>query len=126
MWPKPDTDLAAWIGHLGGTTTKWDNGFYAYCSILGVSVAFIFDRGSTAIIVSTRVFQSINKEKRPSMVPMKDKIRGANGSDIEVLDLADIPLELGRVCFFQTAIVSSILRTSCLSLQVALNKRKCW
>ena len=34
------------------------------------------------------------------MVPMKDKIRGANGDDIEVLDLADFPLELGGVCFF--------------------------
>ena len=28
------------------------------------------------------------------MVPMKDKIRGANGGVIEVLGLADIPLEL--------------------------------
>ena len=64
---------------------------------------------STATLVSTRVFQSINKEKRPSSVPMKDKIRGANGGDIEALGLADIPLELGGVCFFQTAIVCSIL-----------------
>ncbi|MEW8542500.1 MAG: hypothetical protein AB2693_03115, partial [Candidatus Thiodiazotropha sp.] len=40
---------------------------------------------------------------------MRDKVRGANGGDIEVLGLADIPLELGGVCFFQTAIVCSIL-----------------
>ena len=40
---------------------------------------------------------------------MRDKVRGANGGDIEVLGIADIPLELGGVCFFQTAIVWGIL-----------------
>ena len=40
---------------------------------------------------------------------MRDKVRGANGGDIEVLGIADIPLELGGVCFFQTAIVCNIL-----------------
>ena len=98
-WPKLCADLAAWIGHLGDTITTWDNGFYANCTILGISAAFLVDSGSTANLVSTRVFQYINKEQSPSLVPMKDKIRGINGSYNEVLSLADIPLELGRVCF---------------------------
>ena len=40
---------------------------------------------------------------------MRDKVRGANGGDIEVLGIADIPLELDGVCFFETAIVCGIL-----------------
>ena len=40
---------------------------------------------------------------------MRDKVRGANGGDIEVLGITDIRLELGGVCFFQTAIVCNIL-----------------
>ena len=47
-WPKLDTDLAALIGHLGDTTTKWDNGFLINCSILGISAAVLVDSGSTA------------------------------------------------------------------------------
>ena len=67
------------------------------------------DSGSTATLVSKKLFQSISKEKRPQLIPMRDKVRGANGGDIEVLGIADLPLELGGVCFFQTAIVCGIL-----------------
>ena len=109
MWPTIDADLAAWIGHLGDTTTRWDNGFYVDCSLYDVNAAFLVDSGSTATLVSKRLFQSIAEQKRPQLVPMKDKVRGANGGDIEVLGIADLPLELGGVCFFQTAIVCSIL-----------------
>ena len=62
---------------------------------------------------------------------MKDKVRGANGGDIEVLGIADIPLELGGVCFFQTAIVCSILQDGILgqdfisSLQVVSTTGRC-
>lgn len=101
--------MAAWIGHLGDTTTRWDNGFYVDCNLLDVNAAFLVDSGSTATLVSKRLFQSIEEGKRPHLIPMRDKVRGANGGDIEVLGIADIPLELGGVCFFQTAIVCSIL-----------------
>ena len=108
-WPIIDADLAAWIGHLGDTTTRWDNGFYVDCNLLDVHAAFLVDSGSTATLVSKELFQSRVKEKRPRLIPMRDKVRGANGGDIEVLGIADIPLELGGVCFFQTAIVCGIL-----------------
>ena len=109
MWPTTDVDLAAWIGHLGDTTTRWDNGFYVNCTVLNIQTAFLVDSGSTATFVSARVFQSIQPDKRPLLVKMTDKVRGANGGDIEVLGLADIQLKLGGVCFCQTAIVCDIL-----------------
>ena len=109
MWPTIDANLAAWIGHLGDTTTRWDNGFYVDCNLLDVNAAFLVDSGSTATLVSERLFQSIKEGKRPHLIPMRDKVRGANGGDIEVLGIADIPLELGGVCFFMTAIVCNIL-----------------
>ena len=109
MWPTTDVDLAAWIGHLGDTTTRWDNGFYVNCTVLNIQTAFLVDSGSTATLVSARVFQSIQPDKRPLLVKMTDKVRGANGGDIEVLGIADIQLKLGGVCFCQTAIVCDIL-----------------
>ena len=83
-WPKLCPDLSACIGHLGDTITTWDNGFYANCTTLEISAAFLVDSGSTATLVSTRVFQYINKEQRPSLVPVKDKICGVNGNDNEI------------------------------------------
>ena len=109
MWPTTDVNLAAWIGHLGDTTTRWDNGFYVNCTVLNIQTAFLVDSGSTATLVSARVFQSIQPDKRPLLVKMTDKVRGANGGDIEVLGIADIQLKLGGVCFCQTAIVCDIL-----------------
>ena len=109
IWPIIDADLAAWIGHLGDTATRWDNGFYVDCSLLDTSAAFLVDSGSTATLVSKKLFKSISKEKRPQLIPMRDKVQGANGGDIEMLGIADLPLELGGVCFFQTAIGCGIL-----------------
>ena len=98
-WPTIDANLTAWLGHLGDTTTRWDNGFCNVdCNLLDVNAAFLVDSGSTATLVSDRLFQSIKKGKRPHSIPMRDKVRGANGRDIEVLGIADIPLELGGVC----------------------------
>ena len=59
--------------------------------------------------MSKKLFQSISEEKHPQLIPMREKVRGANGGDIEVLGIADFPLVLGGVCFFQTAILCGIL-----------------
>ena len=77
--------------------------------MLNIQTAFLVDSGSTATLVSARVFQSIQPDKRPLLVKLTDKVRGANGGDIEVLGIADIQLKLGGVCFCQTAIVCDIL-----------------
>lgn len=101
--------MAAWFGHLGDTTTKWDNGFYTECNVLGVRTALLVDSGSTATLISTRIFEAIQKDKQPKLIKIKEKVRGANGSDIQVSGIADIPLQLGGICFFQTVIVCNIL-----------------
>ena len=93
----------------GDTTTRWDNGFYVDCTVLNIKTAFLVDSGSTATLVPARVFQSIQPDKRPLLVKITDKVRGANGGNIEVLGIADIQLKLGGVCFCQTTIVCDIL-----------------
>ena len=57
--------------------------------MLNIQTAFLVDSGSTATLVSARVFQSIQPDKRPLLVKMTDKVRGANGGDIEVLGIAE-------------------------------------
>ena len=71
-WPIIHADLAVWIGHLGDTTTRWDNGVYVDCNLLDIHAAFLTDSGSTATLNSKKLIQSIVEEKRPRLIPMRD------------------------------------------------------
>ena len=86
------------------------------------NLRYLVDSRCTATSVSKKRFQSIKKEKRPRLIPMRDKVRGVNGRDIDVIGIADIPLELGGVCFFQRAIVCGILPDGILGRDFSLLK----
>ena len=75
MWPIIDADLAAWIGHLGDAATRWRNGFYVDCSLLDANAAIFVDSGSTASLVSKKLFLS-TKEMRAQPIFMNDKDSG--------------------------------------------------
>ncbi len=94
---------------MGDTITKWDNGLYVDCHLLGTHSTFLIDSGSTATLLSDRVYFSIEDCDRPTLTPMTQKVKGANGVDIDVQGYTDIMFELGGGCFKQSTIVCDIL-----------------
>lgn len=97
------------IGHMGDTVSKWDNGLYVDCCLLGTSSTFLIDSGSTATLLSDRIYFSIPEHQRPRLNELTHMVKGANGADISVHGYTDIDLELGGSSFKQSIIVCDIL-----------------
>ena len=64
-WPTIDVNLAAWIGHLGDTTTRWNNGFYVDRNLLDVNAAFLVDSGPIATLVSESSSSLLKRGRDP-------------------------------------------------------------
>ncbi len=112
-WPDMKIDansnIIERIGHMGDTVSKWDNGLYVDCCLLGTSSTFLIDSGSTATLLSDRIYFSIPEHQRPRLNELTHMVKGANGADISVHGYTNIDLELGGSSFKQPIIVCDIL-----------------
>ena len=77
--------------------------------INGIEVIFTIDTGATATIVSTKVFQSIPLDKRPTLqMSTLKRLVNADGRPIEFKGRAHLALQLGSVPIEKTVTIADI------------------
>jgi len=82
---------------------------YTKCKVLGKDLTVLVDNGSSATLISKHAYLSIDKEARPRLQKMENKMYGANGHEIEILGTLQTTMMLGDNAFDVCAIVCDIV-----------------
>lgn len=96
------------IGQLADTGI-WDNGLYTMSTIQGIEVKLLIDNGSSATLLSNRIYSNMDPEVRPPLQKINNTMQGANGQEITVCGQIKTQLYLGNSSFDVNAIVCDIV-----------------
>jgi len=83
------------------------DGVYIRGSVEGVSVNFTMDTGASKTVISTKVFDRIETNRRPRLVKSAC-LRGAGGMPIREKGKAEFTLRLGTLEIFREAVVADV------------------
>ncbi|XP_053376865.1 uncharacterized protein LOC128547752 [Mercenaria mercenaria] len=75
----------------------------------GINVKLLVDNGSSATLLSNRIYSSIEASKRPELHHISNTMQGANGHGIELYGRIRVTLRLGDSSFDTHAIVCDIV-----------------
>ena len=71
-----------------------DNGMFISTCIAGINVDFLLDSGSTASLLSDKIYYAIPKEIRPELVHTDIILHGVNGSPVKSFGVATLVITL--------------------------------
>ena len=97
------------VGKLANRENLWDNGLYTSCCIFVDEFLFLIDNGSSATLLSKNVCDKLDKSNIPLMIPVGNKMLGANGQEIQIFGKTTLPLSFGKAIFYVDVIVCDII-----------------
>ena len=101
-------ELHTRTGHIGEITLPWDNGFYTIGDISDEQINFLIDSGSTASIISCKIFENFPKGIKSLVTSMNSDIQDVNGNAIENIGSLVLDVYFGTEIFPQKFIVCKI------------------
>ena len=81
--------------YLGDNTSNKEAGMYIDLKITDFQTKFLVNTGATVSIVSNKIFNALDKSKRPEVGPLRQTVISANGTDFTSMGQAFFNLIVG-------------------------------
>ena len=92
---------ASYEGKIIRNTEKWDNGFYTAAHISQTAVDMLIDNGSSATLLSYKIFEQIDSSTRPMLRQSQCSMKDVTGKEIKVYGTVELPINLGGTDYWQ-------------------------
>jgi hypothetical protein len=96
------------VGQVGDAQNHWDNGLYTKGFICGKPIAFLVDSGSTLTLLSMKMYNGLDVQTKPALMPWSTSIQGVDGLGLRTYGCAVMSIGLESKVYQQMTVVCDI------------------